>query len=80
MYVEQNYEGVNLEKLKIMVEAAQKKYITCKEGCLLYSLGRNTFVDLGARAGARRKIGAKVIYNVEKINEYIETMYGDADA
>lgn len=76
MRVTQNYEGIDLQKLQIIVEAAQKRYVNTNEGALLYSVGRNVFRDLGERAGARRKIGGKLIYNVEKINDYIEKEYG----
>lgn len=76
MQVTQNYEGIDIKKLQIVVEAAQKRYVNTNEGALLYSVGRNVFRDLGERAGARRKIGGKLIYNVEKINEYIEREYG----
>jgi len=76
MLVTQNYDEINLQKLQIMVEAAQKKYVTAKEGMLLFSVGRNLFLELGKKAGAKRKIGTKNIYNVEKINEYIEREYG----
>jgi len=76
MLVTQNYDEINLQKLQIMVEAAQKKYVTTKEGMLLFSVGRNLFLELGEKAGAKRKIGTKNIYNVEKINEYIEREYG----
>lgn len=74
MEIKQNYEGIDVEKLKIMVEASQKIYVSAKEGPLLYSLGNNTFIDLAIRAGAKRKIGGRAIYNVQKINEYIEEM------
>ena len=76
MQVTQNYEGIDLQKLQIIVEASQKKYVNTNEGALLYPVGRNVFRNLGERAGARRKIGGKLIYNVELINQYIEREYG----
>ena len=76
MQVTQNYEGIDLQKLQIIVEASQKKYVNTNEGALLYLVGRNVFRNLGERAGARRKIGGKLIYNVELINQYIEREYG----
>lgn len=39
---------------------------------LIMSIG----MKIGERAGARRKIGGKLIYNVELINQYIEREYG----
>lgn len=76
MQVTRNYEGIDLQKLQIIVEASQKKYVNTNEGALLYLVGRNVFRNLGERAGARRKIGGKLIYNVELINQYIEREYG----
>ena len=76
MQVTRNYEGIDLQKLQIIVQASQKKYVNTNEGALLYSVGRNVFRNLGERAGARRKIGGKLIYNVELINQYIEREYG----
>lgn len=46
------------------------------EGAKLYSLGRNSFIELAQEANAVRKIGGRAIVNVQILNEYIETMYG----
>lgn len=46
------------------------------EGAKLYSLGRNSFIELAQEENAVRKIGGRAIVNVQILNEYIETMYG----
>ena len=43
---EEDYQGIDVEKLRIIVEAAQKPYISMAEGRVLYSLGRHSFEKL----------------------------------
>ena len=43
---DEDYKGIDLEKLRIVVEAAQKRYISMAEGRMLYSLGRHSFDKL----------------------------------
>lgn len=70
------YEQLDIKKLQIIVEAAQKPYISISEAACLYSLGMNTVTRLIKESGAERKIGKRVLVNVKVFNEYIETMYG----
>lgn len=65
-----------VEELEAMIRCSQKQYVSYEEGAKLYSLGRNSFIELAQEANAVRKIGARAIVNVQKVNEYIETMYG----
>ena len=67
---------LDVEKLRIVVEAAQKRYISIAEGRMLYSLGVHTFEKLAKDSGARRVIGGRVLVNVQVLNEYIEAMFG----
>ena len=75
----EEFTRVDVEKLKLIVEAAQKPYISMQEGMLLYSVGRHTFEKLMVDSGARRKIGSRVIVNVKILNQYIEDMFADED-
>ena len=75
MQVTRNYEGIDLQKLQIIVEASQKKYVNTNEGALLYSVGRNVFRNLGEFHNINF-FTCKLIYNVELINQYIEREYG----
>lgn len=69
------YQEEDLRSLKLIVEAAQKPYLSVNEGMQLYCLGRNTTIRLAKESGAIRKIGTKILINVKVFNEYIESMY-----
>ncbi len=42
----------------------------------MLSLGKNTAADLGVAAGAVIQIGRRKLYNVKKIEAYIDSMSG----
>lgn len=48
-----------------------KKYVRYDEGMLLYSMGRNRFIELAREGNARYKVHGVILCNVEAINEYI---------
>lgn len=73
---EEDYQGIDVERLRIIVEAAQKPYISMAEGRLLYSLGRHSFEKLEKDSGARREIGGRILVNVKVLNRFIEDMFG----
>ena len=73
---DEDYKGIDLEKLRIVVEAAQKRYISMAEGRMLYPMGRHSFDKLVKDSGARRDMGGRVLVNVQVLNEYIESMFG----
>ena len=72
----QRQEDFSIETLELLIKCSQKPYVSYAEGAKLYSLGRNSFMELAQEANAVRKIGGRAIVNVQKLNEYIETMYG----
>lgn len=39
-----------------------------------YCIGRNTAMRIGIEANAKRKIGKRVIYDLRKIDEYLEQL------
>ena len=41
----------------------------------LYSMGIHTFERIAVEAKAKLKIGKSVLYNVEKVDEYLEHFY-----
>ncbi len=53
------------------------KTCTVKEGAALYGMGIHGFDKLAKDAGAKRKIGTKVLINTQKLDGYIETMFSD---
>ena len=65
-----------IEKLEMVIGAAQRKYVTVKEGAALYGMGVHGFDKLAKDAGAK-KIGTKVLINTQKPDDYIETMFSD---
>lgn len=67
----------SIETIEMVVGAAQKKYVTLMEGCMLYGMGMSTFDKLERESGARRKVGKKVIVNTVKLDEYIEEMFSE---
>ena len=74
---DEDYKGIDLEKLCIVVEAAQKRYISMAEGRMLYSLGRHSFDKLVKDSGARRDMGGRILVNVQVLNQYIEDMFAE---
>ena len=59
----ENVEGLNI---------AGKKFYKAAEGAALYSMGIHTFERIAKDAKAKYKIGNSDLYNVEKIDEYLE--------
>lgn len=59
-----------IEKLEMVIGAAQRKYVTVKEGAALYGMGIHGFDKLAKDAGAKRKIGTKVLINTQKLDDY----------
>ena len=47
------------------------------EGAVLYSMGIHAFTELAKEAKAIYRIRRIVLVNTEKLDEYIELMYGD---
>ena len=74
---DEDYKGIDLEKLRIVVEAAQKRYISMAEGRMLYSLGKHSFDKLVKDSGARRDMGVRILVNVQVLNQYIEDMFAE---
>ena len=58
----------------------KKKWVRYKEGALLYSRGINSFMELAKEAKAVYRIRRMVLVNTEKLDEYIELMYGEGDS
>lgn len=61
----------NMEGLQIV----GKKFYKADEGAALYSMGIHTFERIAIEAKAKIKIGKSVLYNAEKVDEYLEHFY-----
>ncbi len=71
------------DKMNYMVnqfsQGGKKKWVRYAEGALLYSMGITSFMDLAKEAKAVYRIKRICLVNTEKLDEYIEMMYGDPD-
>lgn len=54
---------LTVEELEKLVHAGVKKYVRYEEGALLYSIGRNSFIDLAKEADAVYKIKGCAVVN-----------------
>ena len=70
-------DGTDLEALEIMANAACKRYVGIKEGAMLYSLGQHLFSEIAEDAGAKRRIGSRILINVAVLDKYIGDMFSE---
>ena len=61
------------------VPGGKKKWVRYDEGAVLYSMGIYAFTELAKEAKAIYRIRRIVLVNTEKLDEYIEMMYGDPE-
>lgn len=57
-------------------DAAFKLAVDIDELAAMLSCGKQTARKIGEEAGARIKIGRRVLYSVEKVKKYIEALCG----
>ncbi len=62
------------------IPVGKKKWVRYDEGAILYSMGIHAFMDLAKEAKAIYQIRRIVLVNTEKLDEYIEMMYGDPES
>ena len=63
---------LSIEELEALVHAGAKKYVRYDEGAKLYSIGRNSFIELARDADAIYKIKGCAVVNLNKIDRFIE--------
>lgn len=63
---------LSIEELEALVHAGAKKFVRYEEGAKLYSIGRNSFIDLAREADAVYKIKGCAVVNVQKVDRFIE--------
>lgn len=64
-----------MRKTKISDEIlANKKTVDTAGLQAVLCCGRKTAVDIGTAAGARCKIGKRVLWNVNKVQQYIDSI------
>ena len=64
---------------KNQLQGGMKKWVRYDEGAVLYSMGINSFMELAKEAKAVYRIKRICLVNTEKLDEYIEMMYGDPE-
>ena len=68
----------NMERYVAQITSTgKKKWVRYNEGALLYSMGIHSFMDLAKEAKAVYRIKRICLVNTEKLDEYIEVMYGE---
>lgn len=55
------------------IKRTRSKFVRYKEGCELYSMGRDKFMKLAKEAGATYKIDKLVLVNTEILDKYLES-------
>ena len=60
------------EETKQLIKDGRKKFVRLDEGAILYSIGKNTFRQLAADAGAIYHIKKTVLVNTKLVDEYLE--------
>ncbi len=62
---------MTLEKLERSTLTGIKKYVRYDEGARLYSIGKNTFMELAKQAKAMYRVSGCILVNVQEVDKYI---------
>lgn len=65
------------ERKRETVATINKRYADATEACFYFSLGRNSLVKLAKSAGAERRVGKRVLYDLHRIDEYFDEQQGE---
>ena len=63
-----------MQKRKVQKELDGKRYVSMDELRQYTSLGRDSAMKIGRDSGAIIKIGRRVVYDLKKIDEYLESL------
>lgn len=66
-------ERAQTDKSDALNRYNKKKFVTYNEARSIYSLGQTSLEKMIVDAGAKYKIGKKVLINMEKFDSYLET-------
>lgn len=64
-------QGFSLDDLVAVSKNGVKRFVRYDEGRMLYSMGRNRFIELARLADARYKVNGVVLCDTKAIDEYI---------
>ncbi len=59
-------------------EIGNKVAVNAETLAKILDCGRPTAMRIGAEAGARVRVGKRVLYKVDRINRYLDQLAGDA--
>lgn len=65
------------EELEKLVGSGAKKYVRYEEGAKLFSVGRNTFIEMAKDAKAVFKYKGVALVDIQKVNSFIEDYLGE---
>ena len=65
-----------MNKVKIPAGYAEKLLVDTNELRHVLGAGRATSVNIGTAAGARVQQGRRVLWNIEKVKQYIDAISG----
>ena len=65
------------EELENLVGSGAKKYVRYEEGAKLFSVGRNTFIEMAKDAKAVFKYKGVALVDIQKVNSFIEDYLGE---
>lgn len=68
-----DFAGFNDSCLGARVARTEKKWIRCKEGTEIYSLGRTKLTELAREAGALVKIDGTLLIDTKTFDLFLET-------
>ena len=60
------------ERKRETVATINKRYADATEACFYFSLGRNSLMKLAKSAGAERRVGRRVLFDLHQIDKFLD--------
>ena len=70
-----NKRNLPQETVERLVTSGGKKFVTCKEGAELLSIGLHSFRDLAEDAGAIYRIKRRILVNIQLVYDFMEAFH-----
>lgn len=70
-----NRRNLPQESVERLITSGGKKFVTCKEGAQLLSIGLHGFQELARDAGAIYRIKRRVLVNMEIVYDFMEAFH-----
>lgn len=65
------------ERKRETVATINKRYADATEACFYFSLGRNSLMKLAKSAGAERRVGRRVLFDLHQIDKFLGEQQGE---